>query len=85
MVLLFPDEARCKKFRPEEFPGLPSTVIYGVDTDGISARIAEDMKFRNKETLPVFIIADTFNRVVFVSQGYTIGLGEQLMKTVKGL
>ena len=85
LVLLFPDEARCKKFRPEEFPGLPSTVIYGVDTDGISARIAEDMKFRHKETLPVFIIADTFNRVVFVSQGYTIGLGEQLMKTVKGL
>lgn len=53
LVLLFPDEARCKKFRPEEFPGLPSTVIYGVDTDGISARIAEDMKFRHKETLPV--------------------------------
>ncbi len=48
LVLLFPDEARCKKFRPEEFPGLPSTVIYGVDTDGISARIAEDMKFRHK-------------------------------------
>lgn len=24
----------------------------------------------------VFIIADTINRVVFISQGYTIGLGE---------
>ena len=33
----------------------------------------------------VFIIADTFNRVVFVSQGYTIGLGEQLMKNIRGL
>jgi len=43
------------------------------------------MKLRHKEVLPVFIIADTFNRVVFVSQGYTIGLGEQLMKTVEGL
>lgn len=39
----------------------------------------------NNSTLPVFIIADTFNRVVFVSQGYTIGLGEQLMKVVHGL
>ena len=28
--------------------------------------------------LPVFVIADTFNRVVFVSQGYTIGLGRQI-------
>ena len=31
----------------------------------------------------MFIVADTFNRVVFVSQGYTIGLGEQLMGVIK--
>ena len=37
------------------------------------------------ESYSVFIIADTFNRVVFVSQGYTIGLGEQLMKNIRGL
>lgn len=85
MVLLFPNEAQYKKFRPDEFPGLPSTIIYGIDTNGIAAQIAETMKLRHKEILPVFIIADTFNRVVFVSQGYTIGLGEQLMKTVEGL
>ena len=83
--LLFPNEAQYKKFRPDEFPGLPSTIIYGIDTNGIAAQIAEAMKLRHKEILPVFIIADTFNRVVFVSQGYTIGLGEQLMKTVEGL
>ena len=85
MVLLFPDEAKAGKFAPESFPGLPSTIIYGIDTDGIAAQIAESMKLKYKESLPVFIIADTFNRVVFVSQGYTIGLGEQLMKTIKGL
>ena len=85
MVLLFPDEAQYKKFRPEEFPGLPSTVIYGLDTDGIAQQIADGMKLKHKNSLPIFIIADTFNRVVFVSQGYTIGLGEQLMKTVKGI
>ena len=39
------------------------------------------MKLRNANQLPIFIIADTFNRVVFISQGYTIGLGEQLVKT----
>ena len=85
VVLLFPDEATAGKFRPEEFPGLPSTIIYGVDTDGISRQIVENMKLEQKSALPVFIIADTFNRVVFVSQGYTIGLGEQLMKVIHGL
>ena len=86
LVLLFPDEAQSRKFRPEEFPGLPSTVIYGIDTDhSIQQQIVEGMELKHKESLPLFIIADTFNRVVFVSQGYTIGLGEQLMKVVRGL
>ena len=85
MVFLFPDEAQAGRFTKESFPGTPSTIMYGIDTDGIAKQIAEAMKLRNKNSLPIFIIADTFNRVVFVSQGYTIGLGEQLMKTVKGL
>ena len=86
MVLLFPDEEQYKKFQPTEFPGLPSTIIYGIDADGnIQKQITESMKLSSSAALPVFIIADTFNRVVFVSQGYTIGLGEQLMKVVYGL
>ena len=32
--------------------------------------------------LPVFIIYDSFNRVLHVQQGYTINLGEQLLKTI---
>lgn len=85
MVLLFPDEEKAGKFTPASFPDLPSTILYGIDTDGIAEQIAVNMKLKHKEALPIFIIADTFNRVVFVSQGYTIGLGEQLMKTVHGL
>ena len=85
LVLLFPDEAQAGKFVKESFPDMPSTIIYGIDTDNIAAQIADAMKLKNKSSLPIFIIADTFNRVVFVSQGYTIGLGEQLMKTVNGL
>lgn len=85
IVLLFPDEAQSKKFVREAYPDLPSTVIYGIDTDGIVRQIAEGMKLRHKNSLPIFIVADTFNRVVFASQGYTIGLGEQLMKVINGL
>ncbi|MGN0047689.1 MAG: transglutaminase domain-containing protein [Bacteroides sp.] len=85
IVLLFPDEAALGRFDATAFTGLPSTIIYGIDTDGIAAQIVEGMKLHSADLLPLFIIADTFNRVVFVSQGYTIGLGEQLMKTVGGL
>jgi hypothetical protein len=86
MILLFPSEDDYKKFRPQDFPGLPKTITYGIDKDGaIQAQIAKNMKLSNDEILPMFIIGDTFNRVVFVSQGYTIGLGEQMMKIIHKL
>ena len=62
-----------------------SNLNFGIDTNGsIQEQIIREMKLTNA-SLPIFIIADTFNRVVFCSQGYTIGLGEQLIKTIKQL
>lgn len=86
IVLLFPDEKGYKNFDPKEFGDLPDTITYGLDIDGaIQKEMATAMKLQNANTLPIFLIADTFNRVVFVSQGYTIGLGEQLMKVIHKL
>ncbi len=34
-------------------------------------------------SLPVFIVADTFNRVVHLTQGYTIGLGARLASILR--
>ena len=86
MILLFPSEEDYAKFRPQDFPGLPKNITYGIDKDGsIQAQIAKEMKLASKTILPMFIIGDTFNRVVFVSQGYTIGLGEQMMKIIHKL
>lgn len=81
MILLFENEDDAKKFNYEEFANLPSTIQFAVDKDGsIRQQIAREMKLANQTQMPMFIIADTFNRVVFVSQGYTIGLGEQLKR-----
>ena len=86
MVLLFPSEEDYAKFRPQDFPGLPKTITFGIDKDGaIQKQIAKEMKLSSNTILPMFIIGDTFNRVVFVSQGYTIGLGEQMMKIIHKL
>ena len=86
IVLLFTDEAAYKKFDRKEFPNLPSNIVFGIDKDGsILKMIAENMKLGNKPTLPVIILGDTFNRVVFESHGYTIGMGEQLLHIIHGL
>ncbi len=86
MVLLFPDEKGWKNFDAKEFGELPNCITYGIDTNhAIQNEIVAAMKLNNAHQLPIFVIADTFNRVVFVSQGYTIGLGEQLMKVIHKL
>lgn len=86
VILLFESEADAKKFQKDEFGSLPSTVQYAIDKDGsIREQIAREMKLQSKTQMPMFIIADTFNRVVFSSQGYTIGLGEQMKNIFKKL
>ena len=86
VVLLFESEADAKKFQKDEFGSLPSTVQYAIDKNGaIREQIAREMKLQSKTLMPMFIIADTFNRVVFSSQGYTIGLGEQMKNVFKKL
>ena len=86
VVLLFESEADAKKFQKDEFGSLPSTLQYAIDKNGaIREQIAREMKLQNKTQMPMFIIADTFNRVVFSSQGYTIGLGEQMKNVFKKL
>ncbi|MDR0756291.1 MAG: transglutaminase-like domain-containing protein, partial [Tannerella sp.] len=86
MILLFGNEEGLQRFNRNEFGELPSRITYGVDTDSrIIEMIASATKLSGADALPVFIIADTFGRIVFVSQGYTIGLGEQMMKVIHKL
>ncbi len=86
MVLLFQNEDEAQRFNFEEFNSmLPSTVVWGTDVDGrISKEVREQMKLTSP-SLPIFLVCDTFNRVVFCLQGYTINLGEQMMKVIRKL
>jgi len=87
-VLLFTSEEEAEAFRQHqsEFPNLPKNTIYGIDKDGsILRQLVSQLRLPDAAHLPVFIIADTFDRVVFRSSGYTIGLGEQLVKVAEKL
>ena len=85
LLVVFATEEDYRKFRADHF-ALPSTVHYGIDKDGsMRAMIASEMKLDKGGRLPLILVADTFNRVVFFSQGYSIGLGESLVRTSKAL
>ncbi len=80
-VLLFENEADAAKFRAADYGTLPAKTVFGIDEDGkILKAIKASKLVGDNANLPVFLIADTFDRVVFASQGYTIGLGEQIQK-----
>ena len=85
ILVVFATEDDYRKFRAQDF-NLPSTVHFGIDIDGkMRNMIATEMKLDKGGRLPLIVLADTFNRVVFFSQGYSIGLGESLVKTSKAL
>jgi len=85
LVLLFEDKDAATRFNFSEIQGLPATTVWGTDIDGkIKAEILEQMHL-SSSSLPIFLICDSFNRVVFVQQGYTIGLGEQMLKVIQQL
>ena len=86
LVFLFASEDQLAAFDPAEFGSLPNTITYRVDQDGsVSAMLKQSLELTNMNDLPVFVVADTFGRVVFVSQGYRIGMGEQMMKIINSL
>ena len=86
MIFLFQDADEAQRFNFAEFSKmLPNTVVWGTDVDGkIKQEVWQQMKLQSP-ALPVFLICDSFNRVVFVQQGYTINLGEQLLKVIRQL
>ncbi len=87
ILLLFPSHEELERFEHNrsEFPNLPATVRFGVDSEGaVAADLFGSGLVPSRET-PLLVLGDTFNRVVFCVQGYTIGVGEQIKQAVKKL
>lgn len=85
IMILLGDIREWPRFNPSTYDSLPSTSVFGVDKKGKSlAELAESL---NLETTarPIVAVADTFNRVVFAVQGYTIGIGERLAEVLDSL
>ena len=83
MIFLFGNAEEYQKFELKHFNELPEGIVYGYYTPEMKEEIVGNFKLSGNP--PVFLIANTNSEVVFVKQGYTIGLGEQLLKVLAGL
>ncbi len=84
-ILLFDSPASASRFNFKEYENIPTTVVWGADIDGTIRDELIAQLHLPTSSLPIFVIADSFNRVVFVQQGYTIGLGDQMLKVIQQL
>lgn len=84
-LFLFPDETDYNAFRKEEFPHLPSNVTYGIDQNRAIENMLKQAVNSTSSDLPLVVVADSFGRVVFVRQGYTISLGDQILSILPKL
>ena len=94
IVLLCSSEAAMHRLQVEMSEGrygtLPSTIVLGLDTDGavqkgLGSMVRPAGDAGTPTRLPLVVLADSFNRVFFLSEGYTIGLGDQLATLVAKL
>ncbi|MEE1223384.1 MAG: hypothetical protein UHL07_07645, partial [Bacteroidaceae bacterium] len=60
-------------------------ITYGTDTEGQVLKMIYEGCKPAAPALPVIIIADSFGRVVYYSQGYNTSLSEQLRHTLNAI
>lgn len=83
IVVLGADDEGCGRMK-EYLTGIDK-VQYGTDPDGKIQKMVYDGCMKENGRLPVVIIADSFGRVVYYSQGYNTSLSEQLRSVISRL
>ena len=82
-LMLFPTQEDYDNFDRKEFDDLPGNVLFGVaDPETVEAMHIQELTHGNQE-LPIIMLCDTFNRVVWFRQGYNIGLADQMMDALR--
>lgn len=84
IIFIYPDKIQAKKFHKKDFPDLPTTTVSLIDdaNHSLQQELIQNGSLKNKEQLPMLVLLKD-SKVVFSSQGYTIGIGEQIMKALK--
>lgn len=87
ILLLFADDASAARFRPEDYGKLPENVVFGIDGGDITSALRDGLELPDISSadMPVIVVADTFNRIVFANRGYNIHLGETLARILRSV
>jgi hypothetical protein len=82
--IIIPTELLPENYNPEAITGLPAQhFFYSENKKALISRIEKLTKRQLSGNLPVIVLLNEQQEVIFLSEGYTIGIGEQLAKLMR--
>lgn len=85
VVVLNTSTEKTKMFDRKLFEPIEGVVCYGVDNDQKVLKMVTEACSSKSSTLPVVVIADSFGRVVYFSQGYNTSIEGQMRRVIDNL
>ncbi len=87
ILFLIPDTKITKDFNISAYKNLPTQSVFAIDEDeAILKKIVNSMKkFTFKRNLPLIIFVTSKGEIVFSSEGYRIGINEDLIKIINSV
>jgi len=86
MVFLLAGNKVSSSFKPANFPNLPKQSKFAFDKDSkLLMQIDKLYKTNSGSNFPVIAIADKNGNLLYYSEGYKIGIGEQIAKVIATL
>ena len=81
MYFVFKNDSDYEQFLLKDFKDLPCNIHHCIDNGPLLNKLVDILHFDSK-TLPVFVVVNDQNQLLWAKQGYSIGLGEQMLKTL---
>jgi hypothetical protein len=82
-IFLSDSLSKGNSFNPSSIRGLPANTSFGIDNKLILLREYIRLTLLPDADLPVIMVTDRNGAVFYISTGYRIGIGEQILKYVK--
>ena len=81
---VFASDVQLAKFRPQDFAPLPALATFTTDDGGTLAEsLSKALPLHNASNLPLVVLVDTHGDIRYYHQGYTIGIGDALLKATE--
>ena len=84
VLFLVPDDKMSAAFDSKVFKNLPKNTLWGVDNKRVLLNeVVATMKLNFGDDFPLTLFISDNGGIIFKSQGYTIGIGENIVKAIK--